>query len=304
MKQKHDEIAARKREESYTKIWFNKAFELLEIKKIYPQRVMDIGAGKGEFLEILKGKFEDLQLYAIDYTETNLAALNRKGINTIKLDLDNFELARFTDLKEKFDLVVCLEVIEHVFDLDRLFMFCNCILRRYGYLLISTPNMACFPARLFYLLRGYPYRESHHIRFLTRRKIEQYTCFTGFNIIQDNNYFAFNTDIIRRGFGIRNKYLVYALAIIIFGPFWFFSRLGILDSLSSSGVVLLAQKNNLPPLGLELHNFQANFENLNKHDQRIWKSKIKEYLKRDKMKEHIYFPKYLMSLISGNQDAS
>lgn len=304
MKKKHDEIASIKRGESYSKIWFKKAEELLEIKKIYPKSVIDIGAGKGEFLEILKRKFKNLQLCAVDYTETNLEALNRKGINTIKLDLDNFELEGFRYLKEKFDLVVCLEVIEHVFDLDRLFMFCNCILKRYGYFLISTPNMASFPARLFYLLRGYPYGENHHVRFLTKRKIEQYACFTGFNIIKYNNHFAFNTDIIRRGFGIRNKYLVYALAIIIFGPFWGFSRLGILDSLSSTDVVLLAQKNNLPPLGLELDNFQANFENLDKHDQRIWKNKIKEYLKRDRMKEHIYFQKYLAGLISGNHDAN
>lgn len=174
MKKRHDEIASIKREESYSKIWFNKAFELLVNGKINLQNVIDIGAGKGEFLEILNSKLGDLQLYAIDYTDTNLEVLKRKEINAIKLDLDNFELEGLIYLKEKFDLVVCLAVIEHIFDLDRLFMFFNLILKNDGYLLISTPNMASFPARLFYLLRGYPYGENHHIRFLTKRRIEQY----------------------------------------------------------------------------------------------------------------------------------
>lgn len=304
MKKRHDEIASIKREESYSKVWFNKALGLLKQTKINFTNVIDIGAGKGEFLELLNNKFKNLHLYAIDYTDTNLGVLERKGINNIKIDLDNFELERFKNLEKKFDLVTCLAVVEHIFDLDRLFIFFNRILKCDGYLLISTPNMASFPTRLFYLLRGYPYGENHHIRFLTKRKIEQYSTFTGFNIIKSNNYFALNTGIIKRGFGIRNKYLVNALAAIFFGPFWIFSKFGILDSLSNTDIVLLAQKNNLPPLGLELHDFQANFEHLDKHDQKIWKSKIKEYLKRDKMKEYIHFPKYLVSIVSGNQDAN
>lgn len=277
---------------------------MLEEMKTHFKNVIDIGAGKGEFLEILSNKFNNLQLYAIDYADTNLEVLNRKEINAIKLDLDNFELERIKYLKGKFNLLVCLEVIEHIFDLDRLFMFFNCILKNGGYLLISTPNMAFFAARLFYLLRGYPYGENHHVRFLTKRRIEQYACFTGFDIIKYNNYFDLNTGIIKRGFGIRNKYLVNTLAVILLGPFWTFSKLGILDSISNTGIVLLARKNNFPPLGLELHDFQANFENLDKHDQRIWKNKVKGYLRRDKMKEHLSFQKYLLSLVSDNQDAN
>ena len=272
--------------------------------KIHFKNVIDIGAGKGEFLELLNNKFKNLHLYAIDYSDTNLEVLERKGINNIKIDLDNFELERFKNLEKKFDLVTCLAVVEHIFDLDRLFIFFNRILKCDGYLLISTPNMASFPTRLFYLLRSYPYGENHHIRFLTKRKIEQYSTFTGFNIIKSNNYFALNTGIIKRGFGIRNKYLVNALAAIFLGPFWIFSKFGILDSLSNTDIVLLAQKNNLPPLGLELHDFQTNFENLDKHNQKIWQSKIREYLKRDKMKEHLHFQKYLVNVILGNQDAN
>jgi len=301
MKRRHDEIASIKREESYSKIWFRKTLQLLEKKEIHFKSVIDIGAGKGEFLEILNDKFNDLQLFAVDYTDTNLEVLASKKINTINLDLDNFELEGLAYLKNKFDLVICLEVVEHIFDLDRLFLLFNYILKNDGHLLVSTPNMASFSARLFYLLRGYPYEENHHVRFLTKRRIEQYSFFTGFNVIEYNNYFAFSLDIIKRGFGIRNKYLVYSLALLLFGPFYLFSKLGILNSWSNSHMVLLAQKSNLPPLGMEFHNFKTNFENLSGDAQKIWKARIKGYLKQDKMKEHIYFRSYLIDIVSGNR---
>jgi len=302
MKKRHDEIASIKRAESYSKIWFSQALELLGRSDAKFKSVIDIGAGKGEFLEILNKNYQALQLYAIDYTDTNLAVLESKGINTIKLDLDNFELKELKHLKGKFDLVVCLAVIEHIFDLDRLFIFFNRILKNDGHLLITTPNMASFPARLFYSLKGYPYGEGHHVRFLTKRRLEQYAYFTGFNIVMFNNYFVLHAGIIKRGFGVRNKYLVNALTNIIFRPFWVLAKLGILTSLSNTDIVFLARKNNLPPLGLELYDLQTNFENLAERDQKMWRDKIKEYLKRDKMKEHIYLKEYLVSLMSGNQD--
>jgi len=301
MKRRHDEIASIKREDSYSKIWFRKALQLLEQKEIHFKNVIDIGAGKGEFLEILNDKFNGLQLFAVDYTDTNLEVLAGKKINTINLDLDNFELERLAYLKNKFDLVVCLEVIEHIFDLDRLFLLFNYILKNDGHLLVSTPNMASFPARLFYLLRGYPYGENHHVRFLTKRRIEQYSFFTGFNIIKYNNYFAFSIDIVKRGFGIRNKYLVYSLALLLFGPFWLFSKLRMLDSFSNIHIVLVAQKSKFPPLGLESYDFRVNLEKLDKVERKIWINRIKEYLKKDKMKEHIYLQKYLVDITSGYQ---
>jgi 2-polyprenyl-3-methyl-5-hydroxy-6-metoxy-1,4-benzoquinol methylase len=302
MKKRHDELAATKRTESYSKIWFTKALELLERSDTRFKRVIDVGAGKGEFLEILKQKYPDLQLYAIDYTDTNLAVLKRKGINTIKLDLDSFELEELKPLQGKFDLAVCLAVVEHIFDLDRLFLLFNRVLKNDGYLLIATPNTASFPSRLFHLLRGYPYGESHHVRFLTKRRLEQYAYFTGFNVVGSNDYFGLNEGMIKRGFGVSNKYLASALANIIFRPFWVSAKLGVLTSLSNTDIVYLARKNNLPPLGLEIDNFRANFESLAEHDRKIWQDKIKEYLKKDKMSDFVYLKEYLVSLISGGQD--
>lgn len=299
MKNRHDEIAALKRIECYSKSWFTKALELLKRTGIDFEDVIDIGAGKGEFLELLQEKYCGLRLSALDYIDINLQTLKSKGMSVISLDLDDFELAEVDYLRNKFDLVSCLAVVEHIFDLDRLFRLFSILLRNGGYLLISTPNMASWPAKLFYLLRGYPYNENHHVRFLTRRRMEQYTFFNSFNIIQFNDYFTPDAGIIKKAFGFRNKYLVYILTAVILGPCWLFSKLGIFEAISKTDIVLLAQKGELPPLGIE--NFQVNYNNLNEDIRTKWKGRIKEYLKKDRMKETIYFESHLKNILADTR---
>ncbi len=301
MKKEHDEIAARQREEGYSKIWFKKALELLENNNINPRQVIDVGAGKGEFLELLEKKCNPRELWGIDYSQTNIDILKRKNIKVLEIDLENFELDKLkNDLKEKFDLIICLEVIEHVFDLDGLFKFFNQILKKNGYLIISTPNMASFPAKLFYLLRGYPLGDGHHIRFLTQKKLEHYAFFNGFYLKGYNNYFSFSSEIVKRGFGVRNNYVVNFLVLFFFFPFFILSKLGLADSMSNYGLVAMFKKNiDTVPCGLELENFINNFKNLNEYQKEAWKEKIRKFMKKNKLKEHIHFREYILNILNN-----
>lgn len=298
MKKEHDEITAITREESYSKIWFVKALELLKRQGISFKNVIDIGAGKGEFLEVLKSRFNNLGgLYGVDYIESNLEILRRKNINSIRIDLDNFEVRDFEFLKGKFDLVTCLETTEHIFNLDRLFMFFNYLLSEKGHLLITTPNMASFHARLFYLLRGYPFGENHHVRFLNKRKLRQYTFFNGFDPVGWRNYFTFQLDVIRRGFGLRKNFWVYLIGLLFFGPLLLFRKLNMFDSWVSSGLVVLYEKGEFVPLGLEVHNFRKNFESLPTESKNLWVNRMRRYYQKDKLGEHIYLRSYVEGII-------
>jgi len=297
MKRKHDEVASIKREENYSKVWFLKALELLKKEKTNFKNVIDIGAGKGEFLEILKDNFDISDTFAIDYIESDLNILKSKGIEAIKIDLDNFKVEDYPELKNRFDLVVCLETIEHIFNADRLFQFFHYLLRERGYLLISTPNAGALSFRLFYLLRGYPFGENHHIRFFNKKKLQQYAFFNGFNLDKWNNYFTFQSDLIKRGFGLRNKLLVYPLTLLLFWPFLIFSKLKLFDSLVNGGFVVLFQKNQFAPMGLEIDNFKRNFQNLTEKEKNLWIKRIKKYYKKDKLGEHIYFKAHIEEII-------
>ena len=78
MKKEHDQIASNKRKENYSKVWFLKALELLKKKRIIFKDVIDVGSGKGEFLEILKDNFNISRAAGIDYTEHDLKLLEYK----------------------------------------------------------------------------------------------------------------------------------------------------------------------------------------------------------------------------------
>jgi len=292
-----DELAARKREESHSKIWFLKALELIKRKEIDPKKVIDIGAGKGEFLDILKIKLGIKDLYALDYAETNIKILKEKNYKAMKVDLDYFNLNEFINLKEKFDLVVSLETIEHIFNLDGLFRLFNFLLKKGGYLLISTPNYA-FPAfKLFYLIRGYPFTEGHHIRFLTKRRLREYAFFNGFNLLGYNNYFSFSIDVVRRAFGIKKIFLAKVVSLLLFLPILIISKFRQNDSFVSTGIVVLFKKSNFPPLGFELHNFKEGFDKLDQNRKDLWIRRIKNYLKKDSINDSIYLRDYLRKIV-------
>lgn len=297
MKKEHDEIVSTKRKESHSKVWFIKSLELLKKRKITFKNVMDIGAGKGEFLELIRENFKIEGLFGIDYIDKNIKILKSKGIETFQIDLDNFEINKYTHLKNKFDLVICLETIEHVFNTDRLFSFFNLILKEGGYLLISTPNTESIGYKLFYFVRGYPYGENHHVRFFTYKKLNQYAFFNGFDFIKSNNYFSFEIDIIKRISRLRNEVMSKSISVLFFIIPYLLRKVYFFDYFVNGGLVCLFKKSQFPQLGLEIHNFKNNFSQLKGFEKNNWLNRIKRFYKKDKLNEHIYFKEHIIKLI-------
>jgi len=68
--------------------------------------------------------------------------LEKKNHNYFSLDIDDidFERDNFNFEQEKFDIVICLAVIEHLSDPSVLLNEINRVLKKDGYLYISTPN--------------------------------------------------------------------------------------------------------------------------------------------------------------------
>ena len=298
-KQVHDERAAVNRRINHQKIWFIKSLELaadLDFSKI--NKVIDLGAGKGEFLELLKSQYPHLEVWAADYAETNLVVLKSKGVKTLSVDFDNFSLNDYSHLFSSFDLVVALETIEHIFDADKFLKFANLLLKNNRYLLISTPNTGCLQNKLFYLLRGFPMSDGHHVRFFTKKRLIQHLFFNGFETVKSNNFYMKYTDILRRGFGVRNQRVVFFLRKILFTPLHFLSYFKLADSAANTNLVYLTQKNNLYPLSLQWEILNKVFSSLPKEDQLAWLSKIKNFLKNDYMNENLHLQGFILNLLS------
>jgi len=101
-----------------------------------------------------------------------------------------------------------------------------------------------------------------------------------------------------RGFGIRNRYLIYLLTALFLGPLFVLQKLNLFNSLTKNRLVGLLKKNpQTPPLGLETEYFKKNFESLSKQERQIWLDRLKKYYKKDKLREHIYFKSDIENII-------
>jgi 2-polyprenyl-6-hydroxyphenyl methylase/3-demethylubiquinone-9 3-methyltransferase len=100
------------------------------------QRVLDVGFGNGLVLQHLRGRY--VERVGVDLALNKHAlGLRKEGIKVVKADVAQglpFKAA-------SFDLVVSLDVIEHVFDPRSFLAELRRVLRPGGRLLVSTPNV-------------------------------------------------------------------------------------------------------------------------------------------------------------------
>jgi len=120
------------------KIYQEKALALaLKYCQIENPQIVELGSADDTFLDLvvskLKGKGRGLDI--------------TKG--------DNFE-EPLSPKSNSTDLVIALEVIEHLFDTDFFLTEIYRILKPGGLLILSTPNLASITNRLKLLLGGYP----------------------------------------------------------------------------------------------------------------------------------------------------
>jgi SAM-dependent methyltransferase len=144
------------------------------------RRALDLGCGDGRLTSELHAK----EIVAADVSRVALyrarGRLGLRGIEFVELDPD--EPLPFADAA--FDLVLCVETLEHVRDVQLLLSEVRRVLRPGGRLAVATPANSRLAA-LDVLLRGLEARfdpSSPHLRFFTRRSLRRLLDELGFEI--------------------------------------------------------------------------------------------------------------------------
>lgn len=111
-------------------------------------KILDVGAGHGAFTKKLYD--EGYQVSACDLFP-ELFYFNK--INCKKADIT--KSLPYED--NSFDIIIGIEIMEHVFDHEVFFRECYRILKPYGKLIISTPNILSLKSRLRFFFTGFFY---------------------------------------------------------------------------------------------------------------------------------------------------
>jgi SAM-dependent methyltransferase len=153
------------------------------VRQAFPQnphpRVLDIGCGLGDL--VLGMRDRDIESYGTDLSEFAQKVLSERKVPT----LDDFSDApeRYRD---SFDLVTCIEVIEHTTSPKEFIAFTSQFVKPGGYIFVLTGNW--FVQRL---VPGTPYiMPEGHIHYFTPRTLARLFRSAGLIPVQVSHNFA------------------------------------------------------------------------------------------------------------------
>lgn len=150
-------------------VWEEKIFTRLKniIEPYIKGRVLDVGCGDGTFTSGLSKLNKVKEVAGIDVSDTAIKKARSKysGID--------FKVSPVTELpfeRENFDFISAVEVVEHIFDTELMFQEFNRVLKKGGYMLITTTNFNFLKRVMIaaFCWEKYFYPTTPHIRFFTR----------------------------------------------------------------------------------------------------------------------------------------
>lgn len=169
--------------------------------------VLDIGAGEGA----LSKQFQDAGFTPSCTTWNDKVRLE---IPKYRLDLDRPFSSEDVG-GHTFGLVCAIEIIEHVENPAALLRSCAGVLAPGGWLIVSTPNVECAPARLQWAFHGSPrifdqaqVRDNRHISMAWRHGLEFLVETAGLTIVEKH---LVGRPRLHPGLGAVAKRLVYRL---------------------------------------------------------------------------------------------
>lgn len=162
--------------------------------------VLELGCSTG-FLSEAMTNHQGCQVTGVEIDPECVAVARAKCKQAICADLDNCDLQKVLP-KERFDVVVCADVLEHLRDPARLLRSLRQWLTEDGFVIASIPNIAHGSVRLAMLEGQFPYRpmgllDDTHIKFFNRALIEELFESAGYKVtvVGRNRWSVLDTEV-------------------------------------------------------------------------------------------------------------
>lgn len=148
------------------------------------KRLLDIGCGGGLVSEPMRRLGADV--VAVDASEKNIKTASVHAAQSkLEIDFRNTTAEALAEAGEQFDIIINMEVIEHVADVDSFLAACRKLLKPGGIMLLSTINRTA-KAYLFaiigaeHILRWLPVGAHDWTKFITPKELATYVTKAGF----------------------------------------------------------------------------------------------------------------------------
>jgi len=139
----------------------NEMIKLIEEKKIKIERLIDVGAGYGILLDEWRQRFPHTKSIAIEPSPIFAKECRAKGFEVVE------EMAENVKGYDNFaDLVICFEILEHVYDPFTFLQALKQFVRPGGYLFISTLSIDGFDLQTLWEKSNQIF-PPHHINLLS-----------------------------------------------------------------------------------------------------------------------------------------
>jgi len=152
-------------------------------------RVLDAGCGTGPLARVLQGK--RVELYGFDVSKECMAIAKSYFDHVVIGDIEKSSLPYMENF---FDVIVFMDVLEHLFRPDRVLVRAKTLLSKNGFILASIPNIVHWKTRLLILLGKFRYQDvgicdKTHVRFFTIDSIKKTFESAGY-IVSEIDYVA------------------------------------------------------------------------------------------------------------------
>ena len=127
-----------------------------------PKMIFDLGCGNGYQAEILKKAFPGVIVKGCDISPAAIEKASKRMDSCYVLDIDSSNLP---EDNESCDLVLCIAVLEHLYDVYHALKEIHRILKPGKHTLIQVPNLSFWRFRLDVLRGKIPYilRDPRHL---------------------------------------------------------------------------------------------------------------------------------------------
>tara|TARA_R100001143_G_scaffold52492_1_gene47737 strand:- start:14212 stop:15036 length:825 start_codon:yes stop_codon:yes gene_type:complete len=104
--------------------------------------LLDAGCGFGQYDHFILKRFENVHITSIDVKESYLEDNKRFFLKEIEKERIDFKLGDLLNLnlEKKFDLIICIDVLEHIEDDQKVIQNLSSLLKKGGYFLMHSPS--------------------------------------------------------------------------------------------------------------------------------------------------------------------